>query len=69
MAGSFGDIEPELESDSGAGSDAAAAARLFCRFGVYALVLAAIVAVGGCTIMGLGVGLVGCALLWAGVRG
>ncbi|MBF6206109.1 hypothetical protein IU483_18715 [Streptomyces gardneri] len=71
MAGSFGDVPPGpgLDSHGRVDGDLVDAARLLRRFGVYALVLTVIVAVGGYTILGFVVAAAGGALLWAGVRG
>lgn len=58
-----------LEVATHADRDSVAAARILRRFGVYALVLGAIVALGGSTILGFTVSVAGGALWWAQPRG
>ncbi|MEU8897249.1 hypothetical protein [Nocardia sp. NPDC048505] len=66
MAERFG--ESTLEAEPGAAGERAAAGWLFRRFGVYALVLAVIVALGGYPILAAVAGAGAAALLWAGLR-
>ncbi|MGW5382067.1 hypothetical protein [Nocardia sp. NPDC003963] len=66
-AGSSDDL-PRAAEDSGAAGSAAEMAGLFRRFGVYALVLAGVVGLGGHDILAGCVALVGFGLLFARVR-